>query len=139
MATATETEQERKVREEQEAHERELEEQREADARAHEEGKLLDDERFLSEELALPKIDGEGVDKIAIGFSGRVMLDRSSPADVALIRAMALGKDVTLMVEGKVSKKGHGFTTNKEGDLDAVVFETGVKVELVYKPVTPDA
>jgi hypothetical protein len=95
---------------------------------------LFDAQRFESEELALPKIDGEGVDKIAAKFSGRVMLDRSDPRDVDLIRRMKLGQDVTVMVEAKVSGKGHGFTTNKEGDLDAVVHEVALKVESVYRP-----
>jgi hypothetical protein len=96
---------------------------------------LFDKAAYDSPELALPKIDGEGVDKIAVAFNGRVLLDRTDPRDVELIRRMKLGQDVTLQVEGRVSKKGHGFTTNKEGDLDAVVFETAVRVETVYRPV----
>lgn len=111
----------------------------EGDQPAEPKDALFDKKAYDSPALALPTVDGEGVDKIRIAFSGSVMLDRTDPADVALIRKMALGHDVSLMVEGKVSKKGHQFTTNKEGDLDAVVFETAVKVETVYTPVVPEA
>lgn len=94
---------------------------------------VFDKSDYDREDLALPKVDGEATDKIAIKFSGRVMLDRTDPRDVALMRAMRLGSDITLMVEAKCAGKGHGFTTNKEGDLDAVVLEHVAKVHSVYR------
>jgi hypothetical protein len=137
MATATETDAERRVREEQEEFEsQEAEEQASAvepepDA---EKGELFDKSQYEREELALPKVDGEPTDKIAIAFSGLVLLDRSDPADVALMRKMKLGGGITLMVEAKCSGKGHRFTTDREGELDAVVLEHKAKVHTVYAP-----
>jgi hypothetical protein len=96
---------------------------------------LFDAKKFDDPKLALPSVDGEGVDKIAVKFSGTVFLDRSDSRDVELMRRMKLGGDITLQVEGKCSKKGHGFSTNKEGDLDVVILEHAVSVHTVYRPV----
>jgi hypothetical protein len=95
---------------------------------------LFDRSQYDREELQLPKIDGEPTDKIAIRFSGRVMLDRTDPNDVALMRAMRMGNDITLHVEATCSGKGWGYTTNRDGDLDAVVLEHTAKVHTVYRP-----
>jgi hypothetical protein len=97
---------------------------------------LFDRSKYDNPELALPKVDGEGTDKIALKFSGTVFLDRMDPADVELMRNMKLGNDVTLMIEGKCAKKGWGFTTDREGELDVVKLEHAVNVHSVYKPVT---
>lgn len=97
---------------------------------------LFDRSKYDNPELALQKIDGEGTDKIALKFSGTVFLDRMDPADVELMRNMKLGNDVTLMIEGKCAKKGWGFTTDREGELDVVKLEHAVNVHSVYKPVT---
>jgi hypothetical protein len=97
---------------------------------------LFDRSNYDNPELALPKVDGEGTDKIALKFSGTVFLDRMDPADVELMRNMKLGNDVTLMIEGKCAKKGWGFTTDREGELDVVKLEHAVNVHSVYKPVT---
>jgi hypothetical protein len=110
----------------------------EPDEDGHGQQALLDRSQYEREDRALPKVDGEPTDKIAIAFSGRVLLDRTDPRDVALMRRMLLGQDVTLMVEAKCSGKGHGFTTNKEGDLDAVVLEHRAKVHTVYRPAGED-
>lgn len=103
------------------------------------EGHLIDPAVYETEELALPKIDGEGVDRLALKFSGTVFLNRSDPRDVELIRRMRLGQDITLQVEGKCSKKGYGFSTDREGELDVVVQEHAVKIETVYQPVLEEA
>ena len=87
-------------------------------------------------ELALPKVDGESTDRIALRFSGTVFLNRLDPADVALMNAMKLGSDITLQIEGRCAKKGWGFTTDREGDLDVVKLEHAINVHTVYRPVT---
>ena len=138
MATVTETETERRVREEQEAYEAE-QEAKGAGEPDPEKGQIFDDTDYEREDLALPKVDGEGVDKIAIAFSGQVILDRSNPADVELMRRMRLGQDVTLMVEAKCSSKGHKFATDREGELDAVVLEHKAKVHTVYRAAADGA
>lgn len=139
---ATETELERTVREEQEQFEAEADPQPEPDDEtpadddpAAEAGEALFDKSIYErEELQLPKVDGEATDKIAVKFSGTVLLDRTAPADVALMRKMKLGGDITLQVEAKCAGKGHKFTTSREGELDAIVFEHGVRVHTVYVP-----
>lgn len=137
MATATETPTERQVREEQEAHEAEIA----ADAEAHDEpeardegkqGALLDRSQYQREDLALQRVDGNDVDRISLKFSGTVFLDRSQPADVALYRKLSLGRDVTLVVEGRCNSTGAAGATDREGDLDVVVGHKGVKVHTVY-------
>jgi hypothetical protein len=99
---------------------------------------LFDRSQYETEELALPKIDGETVDKIRVAFTGSVMLDRADPADCDLIRRLALGRDVTLRIEGKPATLKYGYTTNKNGDLDALVLERKVKVETVYRPAAEE-
>jgi hypothetical protein len=130
--TATVTELERTVREEQE--EFDASDSSTSDEEAKPEEALFDKAIYEREELQLPKVDGEATDKIAVKFSGTVLLDRSDPADVALMRKMKLGGDITLNVEAKCAGKGHKFTTSREGELDAIVLEHGVRVHTVSRP-----
>jgi hypothetical protein len=83
-------------------------------------GALFEASDYESEELALPKIDGEGVDKNAVKVSGRVWLERGSPEHVALVRDVRLGQEVTLVCEATVRMPVPGYTTDKEGDLDVI-------------------
>lgn len=101
---------------------------------AENEGELFD-KTVYDGPLALPRVDGEDVDRIALRFSGTVFLDRSDEADVALIKSMQLGKELTLMVEGVCAKYIGGFTTDREGDLDVILLSRAVKVHSVYRPV----
>lgn len=82
--------------------------------------------------LQIQKVDGIGIDKIRVRFGGSVMLDRSDPADVALFNKLTLGKEVELRVAGKVSKTATGWTTNRDGDLDAVVGERSCHIDTVW-------
>lgn len=93
---------------------------------------LLDRSQYDREDLAIPKVDGQGVDRIAVAFAGEIMLDRSEPNDVALYNKLTLGKDVELRVAGRVNGTGAKGATNREGDLDVVVGKKSVKVETVY-------
>jgi hypothetical protein len=139
MASTTEE----KVQQEQEEWEAEQAEAQAADPtgeedlpEADDDGKLFDATDYEREDLQLPKVDGEGIDKIGIAFSGTVLLERSDPHDVALMRAMRLGGDVTLQIEATVSAKTTKYTTSREGELDAVVLLHGARVHTVYRPVT---
>lgn len=89
---------------------------------------------YEREDLAIAKVDGNQVDRIAVKFAGEVFLDRSDPADVALYNKLRLGSEVTLMVEGRVSGTGAKGATDREGDLDVVVGQKAVKVGTVYIP-----
>lgn len=95
-------------------------------------GELFDKSDYDREDLAIPKVDGEQIDKIRFAFSGSVMLDRSEIADVALFNGAKLGKDLELRISAKVAGVGTGFTTNKDGDLDVIVGEKKLKVESVW-------
>ena len=137
--TETETQLERTIREEQEAHDAEQESQESQESQKPvPEGRIFDASDYEREDLALPKIDGNGIDKIAINFTGRVFLDRADPHDVALIRRLMLGHNVTLQVEGVGKTFKGGFTTNKDGDLDVIVLERSVKVHTVYRPAAEE-
>jgi hypothetical protein len=97
-----------------------------------EKGALFNKEQYDREDLQIDKIDGQTVDKIRVDFTGSVMLDRSDPADVAMYNRLTLGKECELRVAGKVSGSSGGYTTAKEGDLDAVVGKKSVKIETVW-------
>lgn len=87
--------------------------------------------------LTLDQIDDKDVDKIRLEFSGSVMLDRKDPNDVALMRSLHLGQSLELRVAATVSSKKHGYTTGKEGDLDAIVYTGGLKIDTVHV-LTPE-
>ena len=95
-------------------------------------GELFDASDYEREDLAIAKVDGNQVDRIAIKVSGRVMLDRSDPADVALFNRLKLNQEVELRCAGKVTGIGAGFTTGKDGDLDAVVSSKNLKVDTIW-------
>lgn len=97
-----------------------------------EKGALFSKEQYDREDLQIDKIDGESVDKIKVKLSGSVMLDRSDPADVALYNRLRLGKECELRIAGSVSGSGGGKTTNKDGDLDAIVGVKTVNVDSLW-------
>lgn len=95
---------------------------------------LFDRRQYDDPKLYLDKVDEKDVDKIRCDFSGSVMLDRKNPRDVEFMRRLQLGSGVTLQVEAVCASKKHGYTTGKEGDLDAIVFTGGLKVDSIYWP-----
>lgn len=95
-------------------------------------GELFDRSQYEREDLRLDKVDGNQVDRISLKFSGTVFLDRSDPNDIALYRRLVLGRDVTLQVEGRCNATAAKGATDREGDLDVVVGEKGIKVTTVY-------
>ena len=94
--------------------------------------KLFDTSDYDREDLQIAKVDGISIDKIRVKFSGSVLLDRSDPADVSLYNRLVMGREVDLRVAGKVRGAGAGWTTNREGDLDAVVGEKTVHIDTVW-------
>lgn len=99
---------------------------------------LFDASLYESEPLSLPKVDGEGVDKISAKFNGLVRLDRGQEADVAIIKGCKLGQTVTFMVECEVGPPVPGMTTNREGDLDSLGLSRTFTVKHVYKPTAEE-
>lgn len=99
---------------------------------------LFDATLYESEPLSLPKVDGEGVDKISAKFNGHVRLDRGEEADVAIIKGCKIGQTVTFMVECEVGPPVPGMTTNRDGDLDSLGLSRTFTVKHVYKPTAEE-
>jgi hypothetical protein len=87
------------------------------------------------EKLALPKIDGQGVDRIEVKFAGRVKLDRGDPADVALMRDLKLGKEITLRVVCSVKGKPFEIVHDEDGYPGEVTSIAQLGVTTLYRPV----
>lgn len=151
--TTTETELERQVREEQEEHDRTLTAMGQADdpgddADPDADGEpivdaggqtaLVDRTQYEREDLQIPKIDDQTVDRIALKFTGTIFLDRSDPSDVAVYTELRFGRDVALLIEAKCLGVSGTGATNKDGDLDVVVGTKGLKVHSISKPAGAD-
>jgi hypothetical protein len=101
-------------------------------------GELFDKTKYETEELALPKVDGEGVDKIAVKLNGTVWLERGNEEHVALIKRPRIGQTVTLLVEAEVGPPVPGYTTNRDGDLDALSLSRTFTAKHVSRPAGHD-
>lgn len=95
---------------------------------------LVDRAKYEREDLAIPKVDGQSIDRISIKFTGEVFLDRSSPGDVAIYNAFMLGKDVQLLIEAKCNATGAKGATDRDGALDVVVGTKGIKIHTLTTP-----
>lgn len=100
-------------------------------------GALFDAEAFKDPSLQIPRVDGQEIQKIALDFSGGVMLDRSKAADVELYNRFRLFKDLELWISVKSVGTAAKGATNREGELDVVVGRKSVKVESV-RVVAPE-
>jgi hypothetical protein len=87
------------------------------------------------EQLALPAIDGEAPDRIEVQFAGGVRLDRSDPADCALMRQLALGQEVTLRVVGVVASKNGKIAWDEDGYPGETTHVAKVRVTTVYRAI----
>lgn len=96
---------------------------------------LIDRSQYEREDLAISKVDGNQIDRIRLKVSGTVTLDRSSVPDVKLWNDLVLGRDITLMVEGRCAGTGAKEATGRDGDLDVVVGEKTVRVHTLYVSV----
>lgn len=103
-----------------------------------EQAAAFDPSAYDREDLQIPKIDGQSIDRISIKFSGEIFLDRSEPSDVAVYNALRLGKDVGLLIEAKCSSTAAKGATDRDGDLDVVVGTKGLKVHSLSKPAGAD-
>jgi hypothetical protein len=90
------------------------------------------------EAIALKSIDGHGIDRIEVKFSGRVRLDRSDPADVKLMRALKLGKEVEMKVVGVVKGKPFEIVHDEDGFPGEVTSIAQLGVTSLYRPVGDD-
>jgi hypothetical protein len=90
------------------------------------------------EKIALKGIDGHGIDRIEVKFSGRVKLDRSDPADVALMRQLKLGKEVEFKIVGVVKGKPFEIVHDEDGYPGEVTSVAQLGVTSLYRPVGED-
>ena len=128
MATATEE----AVRTEQEDWEAEQENAGDETPEDPDGKALFDRAAYQAPGLRIDEVDGQEVDKIWLKFTGRVALDRTKAADVAIFNKARLGAELELRVSGKGARVGTGYTTSKGGDLEAVVGEREVRIDTVY-------
>lgn len=98
----------------------------------------FDPSQYDREDLQIPKIDGQSIDRIAIKFGGEIHLDRSDPSDVALYNALRFGKDVAMLIEGRCNSTGAKGATDREGDLDVVIGQKSLKIHSISKPAGAD-
>jgi hypothetical protein len=106
--TATESELERTVRQEQEQHDA-------AEGQDAEKGKLFEVPRVA---VTIDEAD-PGVLKLA--FSGSIELDRSKPDDVAFYNSLIAGRDAALAISAFVAGPKNSHRRDPEGNVDAVV------------------
>lgn len=92
---------------------------------------LFDREAYDREDLAIPKVDGQQIDRIAVNFTGEIMLDRSDPEHVALYNRLILGGNVDLRIAGEITGTGAKRATARDGDLDVVVGRKTIKIDHV--------
>jgi len=66
--------------------------------------------------------------KLILGFSGSIELDRADD-HLALLEAMALGRDIDLAVVARISSKGFVHSVRiSDGEEDVVAYQAKVKV-----------
>ena len=95
---------------------------------AGEQAAAFDKSEYDSPALALPYVDDQPIDRIAVKFAGTIFLDRSDPNDIRLFRTLKLGRERDLKVTVRVGQNSGGWVTNQEGDLDVVVGTKSLKV-----------
>lgn len=72
------------------------------------------------------KFEGVKVDDFRLNFGGNIML-----GDKALIDALKLDEDVTLIVKGKVRSRGHKLKAAKDGAKGSAVSSATVVIDTV--------
>ena len=78
-----------------------------------------------------PKSTGTRSTRIALNFSGSVMLDRSATGDVALYNRVHSESTIELWVEAKWGGTAATPATNRDGDLDVIVGRKTLRIESI--------
>jgi len=89
---------------------------------------LFDTEPFTR---PIPKLDGHVADRLGIGFTGTVKLDRLLEDNLEYIEGLRLGQDVSITIEATVAGKGFSHTTKANDDE-----EVGYSVKLRVHSIT---
>lgn len=84
-------------------------------------------------QLEIPGLDGYRAEKLTISISGGVeYLDVTQAEDVAFVKSLKLGQEVTLSVTATVTKKGFMLTPGRDDTTDdKTTFGVGLKVHSV--------
>ena len=76
-------------------------------------------------QLAIPGMDGYQAERLSLGFSGSVDLDRTSQEDLDFVNGLKLGREVVLRVTATVTKKGFSL---QGGEGESAGYGVGLKV-----------
>lgn len=94
------------------------------------------------------RIEGKTVDKIELGFTGRLALDINDEADADLYNALALGRTVyfsmtvenhDIELEGTVVGTPHGITLDAEGWEKNLTGRRRIRIHSGDRPARPDS
>jgi hypothetical protein len=75
-------------------------------------------------------------DTSVVKFAGSVHLDRNDPRDAELWSRLESGEHVTLMIEGRVTKRAETPLFDREGERRGVKLEANVGILTVWHPPT---
>lgn len=86
--------------------------------------------RFDERQLEIPGMDGYVAERLAVTLTGGVeFTDVTQADDVAFVKGLRLGQEVTLTVIATVTKKGHTLTPGKDDMTDdKLAYGVGLKV-----------
>ena len=66
-------------------------------------------------DIPFPKADGKEVDRIIIGLSGNLELDRNNPDHTQLVESLTLGRYLQLNVTASVDAKAQAVKATEDG------------------------
>lgn len=86
--------------------------------------------RLAERQLEIPGLDGYVAEKLAVTLTGGVeFTDVTQADDVAFVKSLRLGQEVSLTVIATVMKKGHTLTPGKDDMTDdKLAYGVGLKV-----------
>jgi hypothetical protein len=87
-------------------------------------------QKLNERQMEIPGLDGYQAEKLAIAISGGVeFTDVTQAEDVAFVKSLKLGQEVTLQVVATVTKKGFVLTPGRdEMTDDKTTFGVGLRV-----------
>ena len=86
-------------------------------------------------QLEIPGLDGYVAERFVVSLSGgKEFTDFTQAEDVAFVKSLKLGQEVTLTVTATVTKKGHTLTPGKDDMTDdKLAYGVGLKVHALHQ------
>ncbi len=86
--------------------------------------------QHAARQMEIPGLDGYVAEKLTVALSGGVeFTDVTQADDVAFVKSLKLGQEVTLTVTATVTKKGHTLTPGRDDMTDdKLAYGVGLKV-----------